>query len=450
MIKRLCWIIGSVLILFLIVVFAGINQWIAASSRVVSIVENEVLSVDPSFYLETRTKVTNTYRFSISTLLTENEQMNQSVQTWVRREEEQFLAYVERNKRIFHEDRRAQLHIYVNMNKVTNDLYGIILDLNESFDEVKKRKVIKTFNLDLVENKILLLTDVLNLDGSNLNDIILIIKKQLEMEANSRKDLGEWLEKTLKSPDQLNWLIEQNVLTFYFNDFPEPVKVDIPVEHLTSFLKENIIQRLNIKIVQKEEVVLDPNGKYIAITFDDGPSPSVTPRILDILKEHHVKATFFMVGSQVEYHPLLARQVADEGHEIGNHTRSHTDLTKLSEEQMRQEIEGASQTIEVVIGQLPTCFRPPYGAYNEMVEKIAFENDSPIILWSVDSLDWKTRNAETINNLVLEKIFPGSIVLFHDIHPTTADALPTLMTALKNEGYRFITVSELLTLQETN
>jgi peptidoglycan/xylan/chitin deacetylase (PgdA/CDA1 family) len=451
LIKRLGWIIGSVLILFLFVAFAGINQWIGTSSRVVSTVENEMLSVDPNFNLETRKKVTNTYRFSIRTLLTESEHINQSIQAWIKKEEDRFLVYVEKNKSVFDEDHRAQLHIHVNMNKVTNDLHSVTFDLNEKLDEGRKKKVVKTFNMDLVENKVLILSDVLNLDDSNLDGIRLIIKEQLEMEGSDRKERSEWVEEAFESPDQLNWLITQDVLTIYFHDHFSPIKVDIPIEKLVPFLKEKIIHRLNIKIVvEKEEMILDPNGKYIALTFDDGPSPSVTPRILETLKEHHAKATFFMLGSQVKYHPELAKRVAEEGHEIGNHTGNHPVLTKLTEEQIRQEIEGTSQIIEEVVGQLPIRIRPPYGIYNEVVEKIAYENDAPIILWSVDSLDWKSRNAETVNHLVLEKIFPGSIVLLHDIYPTTADALPAVMTALKNEGYQFVTVSELLTLQEMN
>ncbi|MCQ6275593.1 polysaccharide deacetylase family protein [Bacillus sp. V3B] len=436
--------------MFLIVGFAGANQWIGKGSRVVSTIENEVLSVVPGFNLETRKKKTNSYSFSISTLLTESEPINQAIQTWIKTEEDQFLADVEKKEtKAFHEDHRAKLHIHVNMNKVTNDLYSVTLDLEKRFDEAKRKNVIKTFNMDLIENKILFLADVLDIDGDNWDEICSIIKEQLETEEESRQGMDEWLDQALNHPDQLDWLITQNVLTFYFNDVSSPIKVDIPVENVGSYLKENIIQRLNIKIVEKEVVVLDPNGKYIALTFDDGPSPSVTPRILKTLKEYHAKATFFMLGSQVEYHPLLAKRVADEGHEIGNHTRSHSVLNKLTEEEIRREIEGTSQTIEEVIGQLPTSIRPPYGIYNEIVEKVAFENDFPIILWSVDSLDWKNRNAKAVNNLILDGVFPGSIVLLHDIHPTTADALPALMRALKNEGYQFITVSELLTLQET-
>lgn len=223
-------------------------------------------------------------------------------------------------------------------------------------------------------------------------------------------------------------------------------KIKIPLGSIGTYISGK--NKLDTNIVLKKEE-LDPNGKYIAFTFDDGPSSLVTPRILDILKEYEVKATFFMLGNQVNKNPLLAKRVADEGHEIGNHSYSHSKLVNLTEGDIRNEIEGTNQIIEEVTGFKPTSFRPPYGDYNETVQAIAFGNKAPIILWSVDSEDWKNKNAEAVKNMVLNNLRPGSIVLLHDIHSTTAEALPALLTVLKEDGYQFITVSELLSLEPT-
>jgi len=199
--------------------------------------------------------------------------------------------------------------------------------------------------------------------------------------------------------------------------------------------------------VEKETVVLNPDGKYVALTFDDGPSSKVTPRILQTLEQHDAKATFFMLGNRVEMYPTIAAQVAAEGHEIANHTFSHPNLKKLSHKEMTEEIEKTNKLIEISTGVTPTLFRPPYGIYSQDILNYTAANNYSTILWSVDSLDWKSRNPAAIKKVILSDITNRSIVLMHDLHTATAEALPELLMTLKQEGYEFVTVSELLTLQ---
>ncbi len=201
-------------------------------------------------------------------------------------------------------------------------------------------------------------------------------------------------------------------------------------------------------IEEVETTVLRPDGKYIALTFDDGPSSKVTPRVLQTLKQHEAKATFFMLGSRVEMYPNIAAQVAAEGHEIANHTFSHPNLKKLTHKEMREEIDKTNSIIEVATGITATLFRPPYGVYNQDILNYTNANNYTTILWSVDSLDWKSRNPAKIKEEILNNVSNKSIVLMHDIHTATAEALPELLITLKKEGYEFVTVSELLTLQE--
>lgn len=199
--------------------------------------------------------------------------------------------------------------------------------------------------------------------------------------------------------------------------------------------------------VENETVVLNPDGKYVALTFDDGPSSKVTPRILQTLEQHDAKATFFMLGNRVEMYPTIAAQVAAEGHEIANHTFSHPNLKKLSHKEMTEEIEKTNKLIEISTGVTPTLFRPPYGIYSQDILNYTASNNYSTILWSVDSLDWKSRNPAAIKKEILSNITNRSIVLMHDLHTATAEALPELLMTLKQEGYEFVTVSELLTLQ---
>lgn len=180
--------------------------------------------------------------------------------------------------------------------------------------------------------------------------------------------------------------------------------------------------------------------KQVALTFDDGPDPEVTTAILATLKKYDAKATFFMLGSRVEYYPEIAKNVEKAGHELGNHTWNHPDLTKASAKKVNSEIANTSSIIKDVTGKNATVFRPPYGAANDLVRG---QTDLPSILWDVDTLDWKHRNANELLRIVKSRTQDGSIVLMHDIHQSTADGLDSVLAYLKNEGFTFVTVSEL-------
>lgn len=213
-------------------------------------------------------------------------------------------------------------------------------------------------------------------------------------------------------------------------------------------LKNTVLQDKQLPMQQEAEVVnsLDRNEKYIALTFDDGPHSKVTPQVLDILEEHNVKATFFMLGSQAVKNSAMAKEVALAGHEIGNHTNLHQNLVELDTYDIEEEIAVSARNIEAASGQYPMIIRPPYGIFDKRVEETATALGNSLILWSVDSLDWKTRNAKSIKEEIMNTITPGAIVLMHDIHQATADALPGLLTSLLNEGYHFVSVSEILSL----
>ena len=190
------------------------------------------------------------------------------------------------------------------------------------------------------------------------------------------------------------------------------------------------------------------DGPYIAMTFDDGPSPTLTPHLLDILKEKGVKATFFVIGQNVVHSPEIVARAAAEGHEIGNHSWSHPMLTKLSEERVQEEVQKTSSAIAEATGKKPTLLRPPYGAINHRIGKMIEEKDGlTIILWSVDPLDWKSPGANVVAQRLIAGAKPGAITLSHDIKPGTIQAMPEVIDALKAKGYKFVTVSELIALE---
>src|SRR6266516_2541591 len=187
------------------------------------------------------------------------------------------------------------------------------------------------------------------------------------------------------------------------------------------------------------------DGPYIAITFDDGPSATLTPKLLDILAAHHIKATFFVIGENVVEHPEIVARAAREGHEIGNHSWSHPNFGKMSDEGVRGQVQRTDDAIKDAAGARPTLLRPPYGSITARQKRwIHDQFGYQIILWDVDPYDWKRPGPSAVRNRILKETQPGSIVLSHDIHPGTIEAMPSTFDALEAKGFRFVTVSELI------
>ena len=180
-------------------------------------------------------------------------------------------------------------------------------------------------------------------------------------------------------------------------------------------------------------------AQCVALTFDDGPGRH-TARLLDDLDSLDAPATFFMLGASVRVAPDLVRRMAAEGHEVGNHTYDHRQLTKLGPDRQRAQVERAQAAIAGA-GVRATVFRPPYGSYDATTREVA---GLPIILWDVDTLDWKHRSTEQTTSIALRDARAGSIVLMHDIHASTVDAVPGVVAGLRERGFTLVTVSQLL------
>jgi peptidoglycan/xylan/chitin deacetylase (PgdA/CDA1 family) len=188
---------------------------------------------------------------------------------------------------------------------------------------------------------------------------------------------------------------------------------------------------------------------FIAMTFDDGPSSANTPRLLEILKQRNIKATFFLIGENAASNPDLVRQILADGHEIGNHSWTHPQLSKLSDDRVTAEISKTQDTIKEASGFTPTLLRPPYGAITaRQREWIESQFGLNIILWSVDPFDWKRPGASVITQRILSQVRPGAIILSHDIHKQTVDAMPTTLDSLIAKGYKFVTVTQLIAMNK--
>ncbi len=185
--------------------------------------------------------------------------------------------------------------------------------------------------------------------------------------------------------------------------------------------------------------------KRIALTFDDGPHPVNTPRLLDILRAHSVPATFFVIGNRVDQYPNIARRIVREGHEIGNHTYTHANLSKLGDAGVRSELVRGRDAILRATGLYPTLFRPPYAALKTHQRyNIKAEFGYPIVFWNVDPLDWKRPGPSVVADRLVKGTRNGSILLVHDLHASSVDAIPETITRLKAQGYEFVTVSQLI------
>jgi peptidoglycan/xylan/chitin deacetylase (PgdA/CDA1 family) len=184
-------------------------------------------------------------------------------------------------------------------------------------------------------------------------------------------------------------------------------------------------------------------ARCVALTYDDGPGLP-TPRLLDILKRKHARATFFLVGQMVQLRPATARRIARGPHAIGVHTWDHSDLTTLSTEQIRNQLVRTMRIIHRATGVTPVLSRPPYGATNRRVRRVERQLGLAEILWDVDTADWLHRDPASVIARALSGVRRNSIILMHDIRPTTVDAAGPLIRALRRRGFRLVTVPELL------
>ena len=192
------------------------------------------------------------------------------------------------------------------------------------------------------------------------------------------------------------------------------------------------------------------SAKVVAMTFDDGPHPTLTPQLLDLLRDRNIKCTFFVVGKNARAYPHIIRRMVAEGHEVANHTWNHPSLTSLSDDQIRQELRSSEEAVMAAANYRMRVIRPPYGAINTRIKQLMYsEFGYSTIMWSVDPQDWRRPGASVVTSRLVSGAHPGAIMLAHDIHPPTIAAMPAMFDQLIAQGYQFVTVSQLLNLEKT-
>lgn len=359
--------------------------------------------------------------------------------------------------------RKGELNISFEVFQHINGYYSFIVHskmyTGGAYDLVES----KVFRLDSQSGKMVTMKDLLANNDQALAKLSTEVRKAITSDEHLSNFIIKEKYEDLTAPkweNYSNFALKKDCIELYYNEYQiaagaagSPI-VSIPLADINDLLAESFklpevaIQSPPPSIpaieeenkIPSEETVSPSTEKVVALTFDDGPNPETTRIILDTLKKYNAKATFFMLGSRVSFYPEIVKEMKDEGHELGNHTWNHPDLTKSSSKKIALEINNTNDAIEKASGSKPTVFRPPYGAVNSTVRA---QTSLPVILWDVDTLDWKYRDADLLLTHVKNHVKNRSTILMHDIHASTAEGLDAVLAYLQEEGYSFVTVSEL-------
>lgn len=231
----------------------------------------------------------------------------------------------------------------------------------------------------------------------------------------------------------------------------DSIAITIPYKNLKGIIKSDYIKKY-IKEEEKNEIITQAkrdlnqfNGKkLIAFTFDDGPSNATTNKLLDSLDKYNARVTFFVLGSRVKQYENSLKRAYSMGNQIGSHTYNHLNLLKLKDDEILKEVQNTNEAIEKIIGVKPTIMRPPYGNVNSNIRNIS---QMKTILWDVDPLDWKYRNAKNVYEEIMKTAHDGAIILLHDIYNTSIDGALMAMEELQKKGYAFVTIDEMCELK---
>lgn len=413
--------LGIVLVAFLIIVFAlfqlfkGLMPQRYAAYR----------SVDKANKLANETKIVNEINegemafSSMNYPLFENEELNKEIK-----------VIVDDFKKEPIDDTKEEIHFLDYQSALIGEQYVSLHFTYQILDTEENvlKNTHKTLNYDLSENKVMELKEMLRIDYLD----------QLQKEA--KKQINVNLEANEESFG--SFTLEEAGIRFYTSDFSQ------------SFLfnyQDNIryIQLVNPKIPslapadakKQPKRTLDPNKPMVAFTFDDGPNPGLTEKIVDLFDQYDGRATFFQVGSRIEQYPETTKYIYEHGSELGNHSYSHKSLATDDVELIKQQVYDTQDIVFKLLGHEIATVRPTFGAISPTLESTIHQ---PLIIWTIDSLDWKSRNMTNIVSEVEPRVRDGSIILMHDLYDSTYEAVQYLLPILSERGYQFVTMSEYL------
>ncbi len=425
----------------------------------------------PGVELETITQYWDQYAITAQYPKTPNKQVSESIYKFVEKKIDEFMTEAEQRPNLKEWD--DEMHLTFSTFGLAPNLFSVKFNLNEYFtDNSNPVNDIITKTYDLNTGRELVLGDLFADQSNYLNRLIPLVQQSLQ--ADPAVTDKSKIDNVLSTDKLQRFTFDHDSLSFYFpaGELSDQArKIDIPYGNLDDLLSPLMKQHLDSATNQANEAsdVDKPNPKPtatpvptptpsdsgkakpipdtcqnpVALTFDDGPHKTLTPAKLDVLKAKGVAATFFMIGNQVIAYPDIVKRIYTEGHELGNHTWDHQQLTRLDSASIRDEIQKTEDAIKSAAGLNAPVFRPPYGAYNDAVKQ---EARLPIIMWSVDPKDWQDRVTSIVDDRVNSATKTGDIILLHDIHETTEEAVPLIIDQLQAKGFCFVTVSQLLSL----
>ena len=337
---------------------------------------------------------------------------------------------------------------------------SIIVNIKQDMHGAHPVSLTHFWTFDKKSGEVISLGDLTEQSEKAVGEIVVAarnnIKETIKQRQQAELDLNETItQETLSNfviidgGNSLGWPIGQaSLLPSAYGE----MTIKVPIAAVAKYLQNPTARKLaNIPKPPEPKPTPAPaappaansGGKVIALTFDDGPGP-YTAQLLDILDQHGAKATFFLIGSKVSAQADVLRRMHARGHQLGNHSWSHPELPKLPVDQIAGEIDRTNDAIKQATGVKPTILRPPYGAVNSAVlEQLRLRGMSSV-LWSVDTRDWADRNSDIVCSRAVAGAHPGAIILMHDIHQTSVEAVPCILSALKQQGYSFVTVQTML------
>ena len=406
------------------------------------------------------TRQTNREKVSIEYPLTKNNKINKTVAQAIDRADSDF-RYAATNILTFDQPLTETISYQVTHN---NSLaLSIIVNIKQDMHGAHPVSLTHFWTFDKKSGEVISLNDLTEQSEKAAGEIVAAarnnIKETIKQRQQAELDLNETInQETLSNfiitdgGNSLAWPIGQaSLLPSAYGE----MTIKVPIAAVAKYLQNPTARKL-ANIPKPPEPKPEPKpvpaapapapatgNKVIALTFDDGPGP-YTAHLLDILDQYGAKATFFLIGSKVSSQANVVRSIHARGHQLGNHSWSHPELPKLPVDQIAGEIDRTNDAIKQATGVTPAILRPPYGAVNGVVlEQLRLRGMSSI-LWSVDTRDWADRNSDIVCSRAVAGARPGAVILMHDIHQTSVNAVPCILNALKQQGYSFVTVQGLL------
>ena len=323
---------------------------------------------------------------------------------------------------------------------ITHGISKQIYDLsNSKVEETEKTSFGKVY---LTEDGKLFTLDQLFSDSSKAKEILL--KELTSFLKDKKLEQGkiDQLVKNFSDQDLSAWNFDykDSQIILYPSQAVENIdEIALPVSSFFDVVQSSYLLDKDAELYKA--YYEKKNQKVVALTFDDGPNPATTNQALDTLSKYGIKATFFVLGKNISGNEEILKRMKADGHVIGNHSWSHPVLSKLSLDEAKKQITDTEDALTKVLGSSSKLMRPPYGA---ITDDIRNSLDLNFIMWDVDSLDWKSKNEASILTEIQREVKNGSIILMHDIHAETVNALPKIIDYLKEQGYHFVTVPEML------